>query len=101
MTSAIPQAQKFPLADIDPDAKTSLYISVLERRLVANEILLTQYRALLEALTGDTWDAIDTALSKEEIRKVAANAFERNLARDMNTAERMVDANISTANQTS
>lgn len=94
-----PQAQKFPLADITPDAKQALYIGTLERRLMQQEVLLTQYRALLEALTGDKWDQIDTTLSKHEIRKVATNAFERILSRDMAEAERRVDANLKAANE--
>lgn len=94
-----PKAQKFPLADINPAAKEAIYIGVLERKVGYQETLLLQYRALLEALTGDKWEEIDTRLSSEGIKKTAATAVERKLARDIRSAEKMVEANVASANE--
>lgn len=99
MEEQVSEAQKFPMADINPDAKQALYIGILESRLAQNEILLTQYRALLEALTGEKWDAIDTSISAKGIKKTATNAFERRLARDIKAAEALAEKNIATANE--
>ncbi|QNJ55340.1 hypothetical protein SEA_LITTLEFELLA_29 [Gordonia phage LittleFella] len=94
-----PMALKFPLADIGPDQKTAMYIAVLERRVQYQETLMLQYRTLLEAFTGEPWDQIDSRLKKGEMMQVATNAFERNLARDLAEAERMVEANLNAANE--
>ncbi len=93
-----PQATKFPLADLNPDEKTAIYIGVLERRVAYQETMMLQYRALLEALTGEQWDVIDTRIKKSEVMAVARNAFERRMARSMAEAEKIVDRNISAAN---
>lgn len=89
---------KFPLADVANDQKSAIYIAVLERKMQYQETLLLQYRALLEALTGEKYDEIDTRLSADGIKKTAATAFERNLARDMKAAEKIVEANLASAN---
>jgi hypothetical protein len=93
-----PTATKFPLADLSHDAKSATYIAVLERKVQYQETLLLQYRALLEALTGDQYEEIDTRMSTSGLKKTAATAFERNLARDFQEAERMVEANLASAN---
>ncbi|AOE44838.1 hypothetical protein BI084_gp26 [Gordonia phage Terapin] len=92
------QPLKYPLADINPDQKQALYISILERKVQYQSTLMLQYRTLLEALTGEAWDQIDTRLKKGEMMRIATNAFERNLARDLAEAERMVQANLDAAN---
>jgi len=96
-----PTPTRFPLADITTDAKTAAYIGVMERKIQYQETLLLQYRALLEALTGDQYEEIDTRLSSDGLKVTAATAFERNLARDMKAAERMVEANLASANESS
>ena len=94
-----PTASRFPLADLTNDAKSAAYIGVLERKIQYQSTLLLQYRALLEALTGEKWEEIDTRLSASGLKKTAATAFERNLARDLKTAEKMVERNLEAANE--
>ncbi|UVK63831.1 hypothetical protein SEA_LILYPAD_27 [Gordonia phage LilyPad] len=94
-----PLATRFPLADISPEKKEAMYIAVLERKVQYQSTLMLQYRTLLEALTGEPWDMIDTRLKRGEMMQVATNAFERNLARDLAEAERMVQANLDAANE--
>ena len=96
-----PIATKFPLADVSSDAKTAAYIAVLERKLQYQETMMLQYRALLEALTGEQYEEIDTRLSADGFSKTAATAFERNMARDLQQAERIVEANLASANASS
>lgn len=96
---ADPRAVKFPLSDLNPDVKTATYIGVLERQNMLLNQQNLQYRALLEALTGETWEEIDTKLKKNDLMQVAANAFERNLARDLAEAQKMVETNMSAANE--
>lgn len=92
-------ASKVPLGDITTDEKGALYIAALERKVVALTLNEMKYRTLLEMLTGEEWDEINTDINRGELMKIATTATQRRMARSMAEAEAVVKANIEAANE--
>lgn len=92
-------ATQVPLGDITTDEKGAFYIGALERKLSSMAVNEMKYRALLEMLTGQEWEELSTDVSAGRLKKIATNATARRLARSMEEAEKIVDANIASANQ--
>lgn len=90
---------KVPLGDMTTDEKGAFYIAGLERKLIAMSINEMRYRTLLEMLTGEKWDTLSTDLNAGELKKIATTATQRRLARSMEQAEALVEANIAKANE--
>lgn len=93
-------ATQVPLIDMTTDEKGAFYIGALERKLSAMAVNEMKYRALLEMLTGLEWDEISTDVSANKLKKIATTATARRLARSMEQAEKIVEANIASANET-
>lgn len=94
-------ATQVPLIDMNPDEKTAIYIAALEAKLVAMTLNEMKYRTLLEMLTGQEWEELSTDIGASRMKKIATNATARRLARSMEQAEKIVDANIAAANENS
>lgn len=88
-----------PLGGMTTDAQGALYMAALERKLAALTINEMRYRTLLEMLTGEPWEEINTDITKGDLMKVATTATHRRLARSMAEAEAQVKANIEKANE--
>lgn len=92
-------ATNVPLGDITTDEKGAMYIAALERKLIAMSVNEMRYRALLEMLTGEQWEEINTDINKGELMKVATTATQRRMARSLAEAEKIVNENIAAANE--
>lgn len=88
-----------PLGDMTTDEKGAFYQAALERKIIALSLSEMRYRALLEMLTGQPWEEISTDINAGELKKVATTATARRLARSMEQAEKIVEANIAAANE--
>lgn len=92
-------ANKVPMIDLQFGEKEALYVAALEHRLQAMALNEVKYCALIEMLTGETWETQETSFKAGELKKIAVTATQRRLARSVAEAERIVDANLQKANE--
>lgn len=104
-------ATQVPLGDMTTDAKAAFYIAALEKKLAIMTLNEMKYRTLLEMMTGQEWEELSTDIGAGQLRKVAVNATQRRLAREMKKAEavaedvlrakaeEVVSANVASANE--
>lgn len=93
-------AVKTPLLSLKLDPQAALYVAILERQIVALTINDAKYRALLEMLTGDTWDDLVTDFEAGELRKLAIAHAQEKLNMDFLDAAKYVRQNEARANNT-
>lgn len=68
-------AVQSPLIDLQYDDRTGRYIANLERRITALVINETKFRALLELITGEEWDNMETDFEASSLRKLAEESL--------------------------
>lgn len=91
-------ALKSPLVDVQMDEQTALYVGVLERQVLGLTINEMKYRALLEMVTGTTWDDLKTDLEAGELEKIARAAVEAQLGVTAQEARKIVKTRQAEAN---
>ena len=87
-----------PLIDLQFGEKEALYVAALEKRVSYMSLQEVKYHALLEMLTGETWETLKTNVDADELRKIAVTAGQRIFARSLKEAEERIDRNIAKAN---
>lgn len=91
-------ALKSPLNDLELSPQAALYIGILERKLCALDINELKYRALLEMLTGETWDDLNMDLEAGEIKKIAIEATQKKMDVSYEAANKIVEDRIAGTN---
>lgn len=92
-------ALKSPLIDAKMDDQTRLYVAVLERQVLGLTVNELKYRALLEMLTGETWDDLATDMESGELERIATEATAKKLGITVAQASRVVRENRDKANK--
>lgn len=64
-----------PLTDAVYDEQTGAYISILERQVIGQTVLLNQYRAVLEMITGEKHEAAIPDLETGQLKEIAVRAI--------------------------
>lgn len=72
-------ATRHPLIDLVYNDETGRYIGMLERKLLKLQLDDLKFRALLELLTGDSWDDYSFSAEDEAIQTLAQDALKRRL----------------------
>lgn len=83
-------ALQSPLIDAQMDDQTRMYVAVLERQVVGLSINEMKYRALLEYLTGSSWDDMKVDLEAGELEKIAVEAVQKKMNVSASTARKIV-----------
>ena len=84
-------ATRHPLIDLVYNDETGRYIGMLERKVIKYQIDDLKFRALLELLTGDSWDDYRLADEDGEIRNLATDALKRRLGISHHDAAKLVE----------
>lgn len=84
-------ATRHPLVELVYNDETGRYIGMLERKLLKLQLDDLKFRALLELLTGDSWDDYSFSAEDEEIKKLAQDALARRLQLSASDARKLVN----------
>ncbi len=84
-------ATRHPLIELVYNDETGRYIGMLERKLLKLQLDDLKFRALLELLTGDSWDDYSFSAEDDEIKKLAQDALSRRLQISPSDARKLVN----------
>lgn len=87
-----------PLAAMELTEEAARYIGVLERRVMLLTAQELRFRALLEAITGESWDDQYQDLDQDEMDRLVEDSLVKSLGISKADARKMVEANKSNAN---
>lgn len=79
-----------PMIDAQMDEQTRLYVGVLERQILGLTIQISKYRAVLEAVTGGTFEALEVDMEKGDIEKLAIAATQKKMDVSADQARKIV-----------
>lgn len=79
-----------PLIGLTMDPETATYVGMLEGTIAALVINETKYRALLEMLTGDSWEATRVDMDGNVLMGLAVSALVKQTGMDLTRAKVLV-----------
>lgn len=68
-------ATQNPLVGLQMDSETAHYVGILESQLAAHAIQEAKFRALLELLTGESWETTRIDLDANGLKKIAEDGL--------------------------
>jgi hypothetical protein len=68
-------AAQSPLVGLQMDAETATYVGMLEGQLAAHVIQEAKFRALLELLTGESWETTRIDVDAKGLQKIAEDGL--------------------------
>jgi hypothetical protein len=91
-------ALRSPLLDLQLDPQAALYVAHLERQLCVYQINEVKFRALLEMLTGESWDDLALDLENKQLFDIAVALAEKKLNVTNMEARKIIRARQAQAN---
>jgi hypothetical protein len=88
-----------PLLGMDMDSDTAHYVGILEGTIAALVINECKYRALLEMLTGESWEDTKLDIKGKVIQQLAISALVKQTGMDPTRAKLLVAQRWDTRNQ--
>ena len=88
-----------PLVGLEMTPETATYVGILERQVAAYAVQEAKFRALLELLTGDSWETTKLDIDGKAIMAVAVDALVKRTGLSMAQAQALVTKRWNTVNQ--
>ena len=88
-----------PLVGLDMSPETATYVGLLERQVAAYAIQEAKFRALLELITGDSWETTKLDMDGKMLMAVAVDALVKRAGMNVAQAKQVVVKRWNTVNQ--
>ena len=90
-----------PLLGLEMSSETSVYVGLLERQVAAYAIQEAKFRALLELITGDSWETAKLDMDGKVLMAIAVDALIKKTNMSVVQAKRIVSDRWNTVNKVS
>lgn len=88
-----------PLVGLEMSPETATYVGLLERQLAAYAVQEAKFRALLELITGDSWETTKLDMDGKALMAVAVSAIVNKAGLSVAQAKTVVTQRWNTVNQ--
>lgn len=90
MTESLSTPMQSPTIGVDLSPEAAIYVGVLEGTLAALAINEAKYRALLELLTGESWEATRIDIKGEMLQQLSVDILVKQTGMDRTRAKVLV-----------
>lgn len=90
-----------PLVGLEMSPETATYVGLLERQVAAYAVQEAKFRALLELLTGDSWETTKLDMDGKMLMAIAVDALVKKAGMTVMQAKTVVSQRWNTVNQIS